>query len=104
MGTVACISEFTNIYVQFDCDFAEDLPWFRNVGLFVTIQAIMACLIIYYTTFYLRKIADMNYKVWDVQMDTSSDFTVQVTLPERLWAKWLTLKSEAEFQEKHVKE
>lgn len=90
--------DMTNIYLQYDCDFSEATKsQYRLLGLFVTFQAIITCLIFYYTAYYLRKIADMNFKVWDVLMDTSSDFTVQVTLPEQLWIKWLTLKNEAAF-------
>ena len=41
--------------------------------------------------YYLRKSAVLNYKLWDINMVTPVDWTVQIDIPHNVWIKWQNL-------------
>jgi len=46
-----------------------------------------------YTIYYLDKSSTLDFKKWDVNTVTVSDFTVQITITNMVWAKWLTVQN-----------
>jgi hypothetical protein len=81
-----CITDPAKIYMQYKCSEGNShLDKKREKGLVVSICACIAALIFLVVIFYMKKMAILNFQMWDMRTLTASDFTVEMTVTEALW-------------------
>ena len=70
-----------------------------HIQLALALVSILACLIFYYTIYYLKYSASLNYLNWDCRTITAADFTVKITIPRSVYLKWQTSEKVRETNE-----
>lgn len=94
-----CDLEFSKLYVQYNCDFADKIAKEQLKGLFIAATAIVACIFYRCIIYFLRTTASIDYKLWDIHTVTAADFTVEVNIPEIIWRKWKKRNIKTSFKE-----
>ena len=57
-------------------------------ALYVTMTAIISCFAYFYTLYFIESTSQWNEKKWDMKTVTSSDFTVEISIPNKVWDAW----------------
>ena len=65
----------------------------RTEGLAIVCLGIFVCLIFLLTHWYLRETAVIDFKLWDVETVTASDFTVEYVISDKVWSKFKAMAS-----------
>ena len=55
------------------------------MGLFIVCLGIFVSLLFLLVHWYLKETAEIDFKLWDVETVTASDFTVEFGIPEAIW-------------------
>jgi hypothetical protein len=78
------------IYVQYFCSQdIEDVNQKRHEALLISCIAIFICLVYLSVLFYFFESSKIDYKVWDVDTVTASDFTVESIITQQIWTSFL---------------
>lgn len=73
--------------MQYNCvQSLEHINQKRGKGLLVSTCACIASLVFLTVIYYLSKTASLDFMQWDVSTLTASDFTVEMTITESIWA------------------
>jgi hypothetical protein len=76
--------------MQYKCEQSADhLNKKREKGLAVSICACIAALVFLVVIFYMKKMAILDFQMWDMKTLTASDFTVEMTITEALWNQFI---------------
>ena len=78
-----CSKNPARIYIQYACTQAlEEVNTKRTWGLAIVCLGIFISLIFLLTHWYLGQTAVIDFKVWDVETVTASDFTVEFEITD----------------------
>lgn len=81
-----CWDKDSIIYLQYQCQQDEaGLTTKREEALLFTCMGIFICGVFLSTLFFLNKLADIDFKAWDVETVTAGDFTVTYAIPDEVW-------------------
>jgi len=92
-----CWDSKSIIYLQYECaqpyedDDNQDtysLNTKRDQALLVSCTGILISLLFLTCCYYLSKVAAIEFKQWDVDTVTASDFTVEYQIPNKVWTKF----------------
>lgn len=76
--------------MQYSCtDSTDKINKKREKGLVVSICACIVALIFLVVIFYMKKMAILDFQMWDMKTLTASDFTVEMTITEAVWNQFL---------------
>lgn len=82
----------SRVYFQYMCQQTkETLDRKRVEGLIVTCAGLLVAATFYILIEYLQKTSDVDFKIWDVETVTASDFTVDFDIDERQWTQFQKL-------------
>jgi len=85
-----CTTQHAKIYMQYKCEQNKsELNAKREKGLAVSICACIAALVFLVVIFYMKKMAILDFQMWDMKTLTASDFTVEMTVTEALWNQFI---------------
>ena len=98
-----CVTKNSKMFVQYKCDKGKLLGQQHHQGLIIAALGLIICWAYAYTIYYLDKSSSLDFKKWDVNTVTVSDFTVQITITKMVWAKWLTVQNATRgFESEHI--
>ena len=81
-----CNADPARIYIQYRCSQGLDAVNTKRVqGLAIVCLGIFVSLLFLLTHWYLKETAVIDFKVWDVETVTASDFTVEYTVTDAVW-------------------
>ena len=84
-----CRKDPARIFIQYSCTQGlQEVNDKRTWGLAIVCLGIFISLIFLLTHWYLKQTAVIDFKVWDVETVTASDFTVEFVISEELWVKF----------------
>lgn len=89
----SCTSEGAKAYIQFGCEISgEHVKFNQKRALTVVTISIIMCLGYFCTIYYLQNAAPNDFKVWDVQSCTPSDFTIMLEITDTMHSWYLREK------------
>ena len=56
--------------------------------LLISFLTFIICGLFSFAIYYLQISAELNFKLWDMQLKTAADFTVQMTITDEVWTQW----------------
>jgi hypothetical protein len=78
------------VYVQYVCEFSpEEVRRNQNVGLYTAFSCSVIGVLFMIFIRYLKFKAKFDFMEWDADCCTSCDFTVNITITERLWDNFI---------------
>ena len=81
-----CGTDPARVYIQYRCSQALDAVNTKRVqGLAIVCLGILVSLLFLLTHWYLKETAVIDFKVWDVETVTASDFTVEYSITDEVW-------------------
>ena len=75
---------------MYSCNHHDEKQWRQHIVLAIASVCIVACFAFYFTIYYLKYSASLNYLEWDYRTITAADFTVKITIPRKVYIKWQT--------------
>ena len=73
-----CLSKYSQVFIQYNCDFEEIKTSQQLKGLYVTMTAIVICFLFKFCVYYLRIISNIDLKTYDIKKTTVDDFSVKI--------------------------
>ena len=84
-----CSSNPARVYIQYRCSQPlETVNTKRVQGLAIVCLGIFVSMLFLLTHWYLSETAVIDFKLWDVETVTASDFTVEYTITDEVWAQF----------------
>ena len=87
-----CLRGNSTIYLQFKCEFDEDVTLRKQIGNFVSCMTVIICLVFRFTLYNMRSKVQLEEMIVDVQNVTTADFAIKLFLPKEVWDNWLLKK------------
>lgn len=82
-----CVTGNPKIFIQYECVMDEQSTKdVQLVGLTVIQLSIMMTIIFLAVIYYLKATTNLDFKAWDIDTTTASDFTVQMPITPGMWA------------------
>ena len=75
-GLTGCVTKNSKIYIQYQCDKGQILNTQHHQALVIATLGLIICWAYGYTVYYLDKSSSLDFKAWDINTVTVSDFTV----------------------------
>jgi hypothetical protein len=83
-----CLSEQSQLYVQYSCDFLDEMKARNFEGLTILLVVIISCYTLNYVVYYFKISDEMNYMKWDIENTSAADFTVEILISLEMWKSY----------------
>lgn len=82
----SCYEKQSRVYIQYLCiEPAAELQQKREAGLAIVVIGLFVAICYMLTIWYLKNSAGMDFKVWDLQNTTATDFTIEFGITDKMW-------------------
>lgn len=105
-GDDSCQLETSSVYAQFFCDIEHHKKDHLYIQLTLSATSVVISLIFLFQIYFLKKSDCLDFKRWDLNHIRVSDYTVQITITDRilyLWKREISLREETQSFKDFIK-